>query len=103
MLSLFLALTGRNIFEPVKHENLKMLGGINKKVNVTLSKNKVTQHKQEGNVTFKLFIKSQNQVPKLDLKVLMMYPLTAVTHSIRTPDGFLAETAKVQGLRALKI
>ena len=51
---------GRDFFEPVKCFNLKTLADMNKKSKVTTTKNKVVQYQQQGNVTFQLFMKSQN-------------------------------------------
>ncbi len=62
--------TSRDFFEPVKHLSLKTLGYMNKKVNVTTTMNRVVQYKQQGNVVFQLFMKSQNQGLQLHLREL---------------------------------
>lgn len=56
--------------------------------------NKVVQYKQQGNVTFHLFVKSQNLGLQLDLKEMITYPFTAVPYSIATTDRYLAKTDK---------
>jgi hypothetical protein len=93
--------TGKKFFEPVKRLNLKTLGDMNKKVKVTTTKSKVLQYKQQGNVAFQLFLKSQNEGLRLDLKELMTYPLTPVPYSIATADGFLAKTDKSKSFHYL--
>ena len=82
------------IFEPVKRLNLKTLGDMEKKLKITTTKNKVVQYKQQGNIAFQLFVKSQSQGLQLDIKELMTFPLTPVPYSIGTADGFLAKTDK---------
>ena len=90
-----------NIFEPIKRLNLKTLGNMNKQMKVTTASNKVIQYKQQGNIAFQLFVKSQSQGLQLDLKELMTYPLTPVPFSIGTADGFLAKTDKSKSFQYL--
>ena len=86
--------SGKDFFQPVKRLKLNTLEDMNKKVKVTTSKNKIVQYKQQGNIAFQLFVKSQIQDIQLDLKELMKYPLTPVPYSISTADGFLVKTDK---------
>ena len=90
-----------NFFEPIKRLNLKTLGNMNKQMKVTTASNKVIQYKQQGNIAFQLFVKSQSQGLQFDLKELMTYPLTPVPFSIGTPDGFLAKTDKSKSFQYL--
>ena len=83
---------GSDFFEPVKRLNLKILGDMIKNVRITTTANQVVQYKQQGNVAFQFFIKSQSPGIKLDVKELLTYPLTPVPHSIGTADGFLVHT-----------
>ena len=83
-----------NFFDPVKRLNLKTLGDMEKKSTVTTTKNKVFLYKQQGNIAFQLFVKSQSLGLQLDIKELMTFPLTPVPYSIGTADGFLAKTDK---------
>ena len=88
-------------FEPVKRMNLRTLGDMNKNMKVTTANNKVVQYKQQGNIAFQLFVKSQSQGLQLDMKELMTYPLTPVPYSIGTADGFLAKTDKSKSFQYL--
>ena len=90
-----------NFFEPIKRLNLKTHGNMNKQMKVTTASNKVIQYKQQGNIAFQLFVKSQSQGLQLDLKELMTYPLTPVPFSIGTADGFLAKTDKSKSFQYL--
>jgi len=90
-----------NFFEPINRLNLKTLGNMNKQLKVTTANNKVVQYKQQGNIAFQLFVKSQSQGLQLDLKELMTYPLTPVPFSIGTADGFLAKTDKSKSFQYL--
>ena len=83
---------GCNFFEPIKRLNLKTLGDMNKKGKVTTTKSKVVQFQQQGNIAFKMFMKSQSQGIQLDLRELLTYPLTPVPYSMGTADGFLAKS-----------
>ena len=78
-----------NFFEPIKRLNLKTLGNMNKQMKVTTASNKVIQYKQQGNIVFQLFVKSQSQGLQLDLKELMTYPLTPVPFSITGPRSLV--------------
>ena len=61
--------------------DLKTLDDMSKKIKVTNSQQRVLQFKQQGNVAFSPFLKSQSLGLKLDLEELMSYPLTPVPHS----------------------
>uniref|UniRef100_UPI00358E53D5 uncharacterized protein n=3 Tax=Myxine glutinosa TaxID=7769 RepID=UPI00358E53D5 len=93
--------TDSKFFEPVKRMNLRTLGSMNKVSIISSGKQKVIQYKQQGNVAFKLFMKSQNEGLQLDLKELMTYPLTPVSYSLGTSDGFLAKTDKSKAFHHL--
>ena len=93
--------TDRDFFEPVKRLNLKTLGSMSKVSKVMSTKHKIVQYKQQGNIAFQLFVKSQNQGLQIDLKELMTYPLTPVLYSIGTADGYLAKTDKSKGFHCL--
>ena len=90
-----------NFFEPIKRLNRKTLGDMNKKLKVTTANNKVVQYKQQRNIAFQLFVKSQSQGLQLDLKELMTYPLTPVLFSTGTADGFLAKIDKSKSFQYL--
>ena len=92
---------GESFFEPVKRQNLKTLANMNKTAKTQTAKSKVAQYKQQGNVAFQLFVKSQNQGLQLDLKELMGYPLTVVPFSLATADGYLAKTDKAKAFHHL--
>ena len=94
--------SGTDTFEPIKQLNLKTLDDMSKKIKVTNSQQKVVQFKQQGNVAFSLFLKSQSLGLKIDLEELMSYyPLTSVPYSISTPDGALAKTVKSKSMHLL--
>ena len=59
-----------NFFEPINRLNLKTLGNMNKQLKVTTANNKVVQYKQQGNIAFQLFVKSQSQGLQLDLSLI---------------------------------
>jgi len=50
-----------SFFEPLKRQNFKTLANMNKTAKSQTTKSKVTQYKQQGNVVFQLFVKSQNE------------------------------------------
>ena len=91
----------KDFFQPVKRLNLKTLADMNKTLKVTTSQQKLLQYKQQGNIAFQLFIKSQSQGLQLDLKELMTYPLTPVPYSTATADGFLTKTDKSKSMHHL--
>ena len=71
------------------------------KIKVTNSQQKVVQFKQQGNVAFSLFLKSQNFGLKIDLEEILSYPLTSIPYSISTPNGALAKTDKSKSMHHL--
>ena len=90
-----------NVFEPIKHLNLKTMSAMHTSVKVTTSKNKTIEYKQQGNVAFQLLVKSQQTADKMDLRKLLTYLLVPVPYSIGLPDNFLAKTDKAKGLHYL--
>ncbi len=81
----------KDVLQPSKHLHLKTLRDMNKKAYVTMTMNRVVQYKQQVNVAFQLFMKSQNQGLQLNLKEFMVYPLTPVPYNIGTADDLLAK------------
>jgi hypothetical protein len=51
--------------------------------------------------SFQLLVRSQCDDLRIDLKELLVYPLTPVPYSIATPDGFLNKADKSKGDRFL--
>lgn len=88
-----------HFFVPLTKQKLKTFADIGKTALVKTSNNKTIEYKQQGNVAFRLLVKSQNQ--KLDLQELLRYPLMPVPSSIGTPDGHLLKTDKSKGFRTL--
>ena len=86
--------SGADIFEPIKRLNFQTLDDMSKKIKVTNSQQKVVQFKQQGNVSFSLFL-------KIDFEELISYPLASVPYSISTPDGALAKTDKSKSMHHL--
>ena len=54
----------------------------------------LVQYQEQGEIAFKLLVKSQLMEQPINLSELMKYALTPVPHSLGTPDGFLAKTDK---------
>ena len=90
-----------NFFEPIKKQNLKTLGFMNKKSTKKSGDNKIVQFKHQGNVAFQLFLKCQQLRIKLKLEELVKFPLTPVPYSLATADGFFCKTDKSKLLHHL--
>ena len=88
-----------DFFAPLTKQRLKTFADIGKKAIVKTSNNKTLEYKQQGNVAFKLLVKSQNH--KLDLQELLRYPLMPVPSAIGTPDGHLLKTDKSKAFHRL--
>ena len=84
-------------FDPIKKQKLKTFADVGKALVVKTSCNREIQYKQHANVAFQLLLFSQEQPEKIDMRVLMKYPLMPVPSSIGTPDGFLLKTDKSKG------
>jgi len=84
----------KNFFEPVKRQNLKTLGRMNKKSTMKSLDNKVVQFKQQGNVAFQLFLRCQQLGIQVKLDELVEFPLTPVPYCLATADGFFCKTDK---------
>ena len=54
----------------------------------------LVQYQEQGEIAFKLLVKSQLMEQPINLSELMKYALTPVPHSLGTPHGFLAKTDK---------
>lgn len=54
----------------------------------------VIQYREQSDLAFMLLIKSQQLDEPIDLDELMRYPLTPVSHSLGTADGFFNKTNK---------
>ena len=91
----------RDFFEPIKRQNLKTLGGMNKKCAKKSTDNKVLQFKIQGNVAFQLFIRCQQLGIQVKLEELVKFPMTPVPYSLSTADGFFCKTDKPKGLQHL--
>ena len=66
-----------------------------KSAKLPTSSNKVVQYKQEGNAALWLLLRLYNHLgTRLDLQELMSYPLTPITYSIATADGFSPRQTK---------
>ena len=68
-----------NFYEPVKRMNLKTMGYMSKSVLIKTGKNKMVAYKQQGNIAFQLFVKSQADDIRVELAHVMIYPLTPST------------------------
>ena len=91
----------RDFFEPIKRQNLKTLGGMNKKCAKKSTDHKVLQFKIQGNVAFQLFIRCQQLGIQVKLEELVKFPMTPVPYSLSTADGFFCKTDKSKGLQHL--
>ena len=82
-------------FELITKAKLKSMSSRNKSANLVTSSNKVVQYKQEGNAAFRLLMRLYNHPgARLDPQELMSYPLTPISYSIATADGFLLRQTK---------
>ena len=84
----------KDFFEPIKRQNLKTLGRMNKKTTMKSLDKKVVQFKQQGNVAFQLFLRCQQLGIQVKLADLVKFPMTPVPYSLATADGFFCKTDK---------
>ena len=61
---------------------------------LTKSDGSVIKYREQGDVAFQVLTKSQMMEEPVSLKELMTYSITAVPHSLGTPDGYLNKTNK---------
>ena len=61
----------------------------------------VVQYREQSDLAFMLFIKSQNLKESVNIDELMRYSLTPVPHSLGTADGFFNKTNKASMLHFL--
>ena len=90
-----------NSFDPIKRSKLKTFESANKKVMVKTLDKRLIEYKQQGNLAFQLLVQAQSLDEKINLKLLMPFPLTPVLLSIGTSDGMLLKTDNVKGMRYL--
>ena len=90
--------THLNFLDPIKRSKVKTFESADKKVMVNTSDKKL---KKQGNQAFPLLVQAQSLHEKINMKLLMSFPLTAVLLSIRTSDGMLLKTDKAKGMRYL--
>ena len=69
-------------FDPIKRLNLKTLSELAKKTTIKSSQNKIIEYRQQSNIVFQLLVHSQCDDLRIDLKELLVYPLTPVPYSI---------------------
>ena len=91
----------KNFFQPIKRQSLKTLGEMKKKTTIKSLGNKVVQYKQQGNVAFHLFLRSQQLGIQVNLEELVKFPLTSVPYSLATADGFFCKTDKSKSFHHL--
>ena len=82
-----------NFFDPIKRSKLKTFESVNKKVMVKTSDTRLIEYKQQGNLAFQLSLDE-----KVNMKLLMSFPLTPVPLSIGTRDGMLLKRGKAKGM-----
>ena len=88
-----------NSFDPIKRSKLKTFA--NKKVMVKTLDKRLIEYKQQGNLAFQLLVQAQSLDEKINLKLLMSFPLNPVLLSIGTSDGMLLKTDNAKGMRSL--
>ena len=74
---------------------------MSKSVLIKTGKNRMVEYRQQGNIAFQLFVKSQADDTRLELAHVMQYPLTPVPYNMATADGFFAKTDKSKGFHYL--
>ena len=83
-----------SLLKPHKESLIHEYSELTKKTTVEYSKNKVLEYRHQSSIAVPLLIRSKCEDLKIDLKELMVYPLSPVPYSIDTPDGFLNKTDK---------
>ena len=78
-----------NFFDLIKRPRLKTFESANKKVMVKTSGKRLIEYKQQGNLAFQLLVQAQSLDEKVNMKLLVSFPLTPVSLSIGTSEGML--------------
>ena len=65
---------------------------------VKTSDKRLIEYTQQENLAFQLLVQTQSLDKKVNMKLLMSFPLTLVPLSIRTSDGMLLKTDKLKGM-----
>ena len=75
-------------FEPIPQLKVKAMAACNKTAKLTTSDGKIIQHKEQSDIGFMLFIKSQVLEEPLNLDQLLTYSLFPI---FATADGFFGK------------
>ena len=68
---------------------------------VKISDKRLIEYRQQGNLAFQFLVQAQSLNEKVNMKLLMPFPLTPVPLSIGASDGMLLKTDKAKGMDAL--
>ena len=91
--------TGINFLEPIKKSKLKTFESVNKKVIVKKYDERLIEYKQQGNLAFQ--VQAQSLEEKVNMKLLMSFPLTPVLTGTGTSDRMFLKTDKAKRMRYL--
>ena len=85
-----------NFFDPIKRSKLKTFESVNKNVIVKKSDERLIEYKQQGNLAFQ--VQAQSLEEKVNMKLLMSFPLTPVPLSTGTSDRMFLKTDEAKGM-----
>ena len=91
----------KDFFDPVSKPKLRSFDACNSITKLKTSQGNVIQYKEQGDLAFKLLIKSQDLEEPITIEELMTYSLTSIPHALGTPDGFMNKTMKSKSVKYL--
>ena len=90
-----------NFLDSIKRSKLKTFESANKKVMVKTSDKRLIEYKQQGNLAFQPLAQAEYLDEKVNMKLLMSFPITPVPLSIGTSNAMLLKTDRAKGMHYL--
>ena len=90
-----------NFLDSIKRSKLKTFESANKKVMVKTSDKRLIEYQQQGNLAFQFLAQAEYLDKKINMKLLMSFPITPVPLSIGTSNAMLLKTDTAKGMHYL--
>ena len=81
----------KDFFDRLPRVKLLSMDCCNKTVRMSNSQGQVIKYKEQGDTAFRLLVMAQELAQPISIDELMTFNITAVSHSLGTPDGFMTK------------